>query len=228
MTPSETISSEIDRLTKLEKDLLESVKQNPQNSDPKINDALAAIAESKIILYDALYKQTWNEASSAELASSMAADNAKMITITEDSINETKKQYNELQTDSNNKLRLIEINEYYSEMYTDWVNIMQGVAITSIVISVLSLICYLKFLPQTIYMVLVMITFVVAGVVIGIQVAYAYSHDNMNYQEWGFFTQPPSGSVNTNNPDGASGNPWSGNSGSQCPTGISAVSSILK
>lgn len=208
MKQSEQTLEEIDKLTKLEKHLMDVLVQSSNTADPNVNASIHAIYEAKRTLYSALYRQLLQDSSNAEVAQQVYRDHITAFKIVEDGTNEAKAKYNELQIDNENKLRLIEINDYYGSMYTGWSEIMKSVLIVSILVCVMSALAYAHILPRELFFPLVALIFVGGGAYVGIKVAYALNMDNMNYEQYGWYTQSP-GPVNTSNPSGSGTNPWS-------------------
>jgi hypothetical protein len=115
-----------------------------------------------------------------------------------------------------NKLRLIEINDYYSEQYLDRTNIMKSIILVCIPLIILTILKNKGLLSKNIFTLLIIIIIVVGGIYLIKLFLKAISHNNMQYQQydWNFNINaaPP---VDTGYP---SGDPNAGLSSVTCST----------
>jgi len=102
-----------------------------------------------------------------------------------------------------NKLRLIEINDYYSEQYLDRTNIMKSIILVCIPLIILTILKNKGLLSKNIFTLLIIIIIVVGGIYLFKLFLKAISHNNMQYQQydWNFNINaaPP---VDTTYPNG--------------------------
>jgi hypothetical protein len=87
-----------------------------------------------------------------------------------------------------NKLRLIEINNYYSEQYLDRTNIMKSIILVCIPLIILTILKNKGLLSKNIFTLLIIIIIVVGGIYLFKLFLKAVSHNNMQYQQydWNF------------------------------------------
>jgi hypothetical protein len=87
-----------------------------------------------------------------------------------------------------NKLRLIEINNYYSEQYLDRTNIMKSIILVCIPLIILTILKNKGLLSKNIFTLLIIIIIVVGGIYLFKLFLKAISHNNMQYQQydWNF------------------------------------------
>ena len=108
-----------------------------------------------------------------------------------------------LEQEQANKLRLIEINDYYSEQYLDRTNIMKSVILVCIPLIILTILKNKGLLSKNIFTLLIIIIIVVGGIYLFKLFLKAISHNNMQYQQydWNFNINaaPP---VDTTYPNG--------------------------
>ena len=92
------------------------------------------------------------------------------------------------EADQANKLRLIEINNYYSEQYLDRTNIMKSLILICIPLIILTLLKNKGFLNGTIFNILYIIIIVIGIIYLFKLFLKAISHNNMEYQQydWNF------------------------------------------
>ena len=102
-----------------------------------------------------------------------------------------------------NKLRLIEINNYYSEQYLDRTNIMKSIILVCIPLIILTVLKNKGLINKTLFNWLIIILIVVGGIYLFKLFLKAVSHNNMQYQQydWNFNINaaPP---VDTSYPNG--------------------------
>jgi len=135
------------------------------------------------------------------------AQQTAAIEIVENELNQSKRRLQVIEQDNNNKIRLVEINTYYGEQYSDYARIMKLIVIFSIPILIITILANKGILPSTIYRILVAIIAAAAVIYIGKQVITIYSRDRMNYSQFDWNTSKDKlPSVSTDNPEGD--NPW--------------------
>ena len=121
-----------------------------------------------------------------------------------------------LEQEKANKLRLIEINDYYSEQYLDRTNIMKSIILVCIPLIILTILKNKGLLSKNIFTLLIIIIIVVGGIYLFKLFLKAISHNNMQYQQydWNFNINaaPP---VDTTYPNG---DPSAGLSSVTCST----------
>ena len=135
------------------------------------------------------------------------AQQTAAIEIVENELNQSKRRLQVIEQDNNNKIRLVEINTYYGDQYSDYAHIMKLIVIFSIPILIFTILANKGIIPATIYRILVAIIVAVAIIYIGKQVITIYSRDRMNYSEFDWNTSKDKlPAITTDNPDGD--NPW--------------------
>jgi hypothetical protein len=119
-------------------------------------------------------------------------EQVEAISIVEYELNNAKKKLNILEEDNSNKIRLIEINEYYGEKYSEHATFMKIVIFTLIPIIILTIIKKQNYIPipipDAVYYILIIIISII-GAIFGWNTFFSIiSRDNMNYDtyEWAF------------------------------------------
>ena len=201
-------SIELELFSKLET----GIANNTLTSDKKdsIISQINNISQMRVNLYQNMNTtSTFFQNNITEL-SSMYGEQTTAVEIVEKELNTAKERLKAVQDDKFNKLRLIEINTYYGEKYSDHANIMKSVVLFCIPIIIIAVLANQGILPEGVYKALFIIVIVFGIIYIWRQILDAMSHDNMNYQEylWGTFT-PPTTTVDTNTVVDDSNSPWS-------------------
>lgn len=207
-TNNTQILNDIQSLQNLEKQLFSSLESNTnltitqqQEIINKIND----LSKMRVNLYQTInglntYFQTALYNSRGTLDQQAAA-----IQIVESELNKSKKRLQTLEEAKNNKIRLVEINEYYGDKYAEHSQLMKLIIYTLIPIIILTIIFNMGFLPSIIYYALIVIIAIIASVFFWFRVWSIMSRDRMNYQayEWKFNPSQVSSS------SGQTLDPWS-------------------
>lgn len=220
--PGDKIIGEIEFLLKKENGLMKKlVDDEGSNPDEKVRQDIRTIMDARSALYKSLYLEILGNYSNAAMAKQVFEDQTKALKIVEHELNRAKELYNITHQEQINKLRLIEINDYYGEMYTDRTYILKCLVAFCIHACMLSLLYYQDLIPKYLYIICLSLTFVVGGVYLTVRILWAYTADNMIYSQHNFMQISP-GDVDTTNPTGT-GNPWASSgsgsgsgSGGQC------------
>jgi hypothetical protein len=188
------IQTDIDKLQIIEKDLLTTLDTNPNlTADEKktLNGKINGITDMRINLY-----KTLNNASDL-YKDILTGSKEKLqlqteaIGIMEYELDNTKKRIDALSADKNNKMRLVEVNEYYGSQYLEQTEMMKIIIFTLVPIIILSILkkkMLLFFLPDFIYYILLIVILIIGGVFFVLKLGNYITRDDMNYQEfeWGF------------------------------------------
>jgi len=136
------------------------------------------------------------------------------IDIVEKELNEAKLRMKAIEEEKYNKLRLVEINSYYGQQYSDHASIMKIIIAICAPVLLLTILLNRGIFPRNLYTILVIIIVVVGVVYLWKYIISSVSRDNMNYQEytWNFKPQdaPP---IDTNV---VPVNPWASKSKGTC------------
>ena len=108
------------------------------------------------------------------------------IGIVEGELNNAKKQIEVLQTEKNNKLRMVEINKYYSLNYQNHSGIMKIIILTCIPIIIFAALGNRELIPGWISNLLVSISLGTGIIFMFFKVKDINFRDNMNYDEYDY------------------------------------------
>jgi len=209
---SSNISSQIPNNTENVKQILsdiESLQQIEQNMFYKLNTdaSLSAQQQQEVIqginqistmrrdLYSTLsnINSFYNDA----LSSSMGTLNEQTtaINIVENELNRSKRRLEYLEEQKNNKIRLVEINQYFGEKYSEHTKLMKVVIFTIIPNIILMILYNKQILPKNIYLVLVVIISLIGAIFFWKVYTSIISRDNMNYDEYTWSFDPTSAPI---------------------------------
>jgi hypothetical protein len=203
----EKLLDDIQKLQDLENSLLSTLETSAFTADEKksLLEKINSISDMRNNLYASLnningYYDTLNSS-----ADSSITDQSSAIKIIEEQLNKTKMSLMDYEKDKNNKLRLIEVNSYYSQRYSEHSKMMKIVIYTLAPIIMLSIINNAGFIPYNVFILLVIIISVYGGVLFFNTLISTWSRDSINYQEylWSFNRSSAPAPV-----AGSNSNPW--------------------
>jgi hypothetical protein len=183
---NQQVLSNISQLQKQEKELYNSLDDVRLSKDEKqqIIQKINEISQMRMNLYAGLkdmYSYYHKNASSSKdaLQQSMVA-----IDILEDELNESKSRLNLIEEQRHNKLRLVQINNYYGKRYNAYSNLMKTIVVICIPIVILAALSNAGILPSNIYKLLASIILIVGAVIIGLQIIDLSNRSSMNWDEY--------------------------------------------
>ena len=151
---NQDILNNIQNLQNMEKDLFNSLESTPSltpDQKTSILNKINQLSQIRISLYNTLksmsgfYENTWST-SNDTLTEQTAA-----IQIIEDELNKTKQEMDSLNDEKNNKIRLIEINRYYGERYSEHATVMKILVIMLLPIIILFMLSNRGIIPSGVF-----------------------------------------------------------------------------
>jgi hypothetical protein len=188
---NEQILTDIQSLQQMEQQLFNSLETNttlsPQQQQ-QIVEKMNQLSNMRINLYQTL--SGVNNFFQNALSSSVGTlrEQSVAIGIVENELNQAKKRLEALEQEKNNKIRLVEINDYYGDRYGEHSKLMKIIIFTLVPVIILAILNNKDILPNVIYYVLLVIICLIGGYFFWSTYFSIISRDNMNYQEydWGF------------------------------------------
>jgi hypothetical protein len=119
-------------------------------------------------------------------------EQAVAIGIVENELNQSKRRLEILEAERNNKIRLVEINDYYGDKYAEHTQLMQVIIYTLVPVIILAILKNKGILPNTIYVVLVIIVSFIGAYYFWERITSIIMRDNLNYQEYNWHFNPSS------------------------------------
>ena len=209
---NEQLLNDIQSLQTMEQQIFNSLETNPNlttEQKKQMVDKMNQLSNMRINLYQTLsgvnnYYQNALSSSQGTLTEQSAA-----ITIVENELNKAKKRLEFLEAEKNNKIRLVEINDYYGDKYAEHGALMKIVIFTLVPIIILAILNSKGILPTTIYLILLSIIAAIGGYFFWIRFGSIITRDNMNYQEYDWYfnagAAPTADSSNTTDPWASNG-----------------------
>ena len=203
---NQEILNDIQSLQGIEQNLFNSLENpnlTPEEQESTINK-INRLSEMRINLYKTLtgvnlFFQQALSSSRGTLTEQTAA-----IGVIEYELNQAKKRLRKLEQEKNNKIRIVEINNYYSQQYEEYSNLMKLVILCLVLIILLSVLKQIGLLPYNWYYIFVTIIALIGSVRFFRLVWSIANRDTMNYQEYDWYfdkaNAPKSKGIGDNDP----------------------------
>ncbi len=204
----EQLLNDIQNLQSIEQKLFNSLDSDTiltTDQQKKIINKINLISEMRINLYKTLggvnkfYQNVLNN------AQNVSQQQKQVIGVVEKQLNDSKKKLQFLEAEKNNKIRLVQINDYYGEKYNEHSSLMKYIIYMLIPIIFICILFNLGFLPNFIFYILLIIISVIGSIYIIYKLLSIWSRDNMNYQAYNWTFNIDKAPKNI--PDGGD-NPW--------------------
>ena len=205
---NEQILNDIQSLQQMEKQLFTSLETNTnltQQQQQQIVEKMNQLSNMRLNLYQTL--SGVNNFFENALSSSIGTlkEQSVAIGIVENELNLAKKRLEELEMEKNNKIRLVEINDYYGDKYAEHTQLMKIIIYTLVPVIILALLNNKGFLPNTIYYILLVIVSVIGAYFFWYKFGSIIMRDNMNYQEYNWYFNPNAAPTSNS---GIPNDPW--------------------
>jgi flagellar motility protein MotE (MotC chaperone) len=202
------ILNDIQSLQTIEQQLFSSLEENTgltTEQQKKVVDKINGISKMRINLYETL--NGVNSFFQNALANSKGtlSEQTAAIDIVEKELNTSKNRLKVLEEEKNNKIRLVEINDYYGQKYAEHSDLMKIIVIMLIPILILAILFNKGILPEKVYYILIGIVAIIGGVFIWRTVFSIMMRDPMNYQEYNWYFDPNNAPTSTTT---SSTDPW--------------------
>lgn len=206
---NEQILNDIQSLQQMEQQLFNNLETNPNLTSTQQQDIINKInqiSQMRINLYQTLtgINGFYQNALSSSIGT--LEEQTSAIAIVENELNNAKKRLDMLEIEKNNKMRLVEVNDYYGDKYAEHSQLMKIIIFTLIPIIILAIIHSKGFLPNNIYYLLIVIISLIGAIFFWYTFSSIIRRDNMNYQKYNWNFDPstaPTGSSDTTDPWGS-------------------------
>ena len=203
---NEQVLNDIQSLQEIEQQLFNNLETNtnltPQQQQ-KLIEKMNQISNMRINLYQTLSGVNNFFQNALESSVGTLKEQATAIAIVESELNQSKKRLELLEAEKNNKIRLVEINNYYGDKYEEHSQLMKIVIFTLIPVILFDFLNNKGILPNSIYYVLIGIVSLIGAIFFWRRFTSIITRDNMNYQEYNWYFDPnsaPTGSSSSTDP----------------------------
>lgn len=187
----EKVLSDIQSLQAMEKQLMNSLEGNTQLSpieQQKLVAKINQLSKMRVNLYQTLQGVNTYYKSALDSSVGTLQEQTAAISVIETELNRSKKRLKLLEEEKNNKIRLIEINNYYGDRYAEHAQLMKIITLILVPVILLTIVYNTGFLYSRIYYLLLIVIGGIGGYYFWKTYISIIMRDNMNYQEyeWSF------------------------------------------
>ena len=206
------ILGDIQNLQQMENKILQTLETRGNLSHEEITkmvDNMNQLSGTRVNLYTTLSNMNNFFGNALQSSTGTLKQQTAAINIVENELNRAKRRLQYLQMEKNNKIRLVEINQYYGDKYAEHANLMKIVIFTLIPIIIITFVYYRGLLPKPVYFILFIIIGVIGAMNFWKTYASIMSRDNMNYDSYNWSFDPstaPTGTNDDSDPWGKIGN----------------------
>ena len=203
---NEQLLNDIQSLQTMEQQLFSSLENNPSLTTQQQQDIVQKmnqLSNMRINLYQTLSGVNNYYESALSSTQGTLKEQTAAIYIVESELNKAKRRLEVLDTEKNNKIRLVEINNYYGDKYAEHGNLMKIIIFTLVPVIILAILNNMGILPSSIYYILVVIIAGIGGYFFWMRLSSIVTRDNMNYQTYDWYFDPstaPTGSSSSTDP----------------------------
>jgi hypothetical protein len=181
------ILNDIQSLQDIEQQLFSNLEENQnltQDQQKQIIQKINDISNMRINLYKTLNNLNSYFQNNLSNSRGTLTEQTSAIGIIENELNQSKAKLKMLEEEKNNKVRLIEINNYFGEKYAEHGNLMKIIIAVLLPVLILAILNKKEILPNTVYYILLGIIAVIGSYFFWFRLLSIWNRDNMNYQEY--------------------------------------------
>ena len=227
------ILNDIQSLQTIEQELFNNLENHPDltsDQQTQIVQKINNISNMRVNLYETLGGVNDFFKTSLSNSTHTLVEQTKAIEIVEKELNKAKKDLELMEEEKNNKIRLVEINNYYGQKYSEHSDLMKNLIYILIPALIISILKNKGILPSSISYILIIIIATIGTYNIWKKMISIVSRDSMNYEEYNWYFDANSAPA-ANPSDGS--DPWasSGIGGTCvgeacCPSGLTYDASL--
>lgn len=208
---NDQILNDIQSLQQFEQELFNSLETNTQltpQQQQQLVEKINQISNMRINLYQTLSGINQFYESSLSSSVSTLKEQTLAIGIVESELNRAKKRLELLEAEKNNKIRLVEINNYYGDKYAEHSQLMKIIIFTLVPVIIISVLHNKNMLPDIVYKFSLIVISIIGGVYFWRRYASIISRDNMNYQEYIWHFDPNTVQTGSTTTITTTSDPW--------------------
>jgi hypothetical protein len=208
---NEQILNDIQALQQIEQQLFNALDTNTtltSDQQQQIIQKMNQVSQMRIHLYQTLSSVNSFFQQNLETSQGSLQDQSLAISVVENELNESKKRLQLLETERNNKIRLVEINDYYADKYAEHSQFMKILILMFLPIILFAVLNKYAMLPDNVFYILVLIVSVIGGFFLCKRFLSMIMRDNMNYQQYKWFFNPNAAPTSSSSLPDTAIDPW--------------------
>ena len=168
-----------------------SVQPNPDvNKQNQILQKIQELQQLETSLYTSLSNNLSSAQSNVAISRNSLVNEMAVGGVVEHELSNVQRNLSLVKNANNNKLRMAEINNYYSDKYDTQAKVMKTIVYFCIPLLILGILMKKEIIPQNIALPIIAILIGLAIVVVVLQIIDIMSRDNMNFSEYNFPFDP--------------------------------------
>jgi len=190
-SPEESILKDIQKLQSLEQELFTSLENDTTlsvSAQEKLLEKINKITDMRLDLYQTLNDINKFYKNSLDNSNITLKEQKQAVTILENNLNQTKKKQKRLKELKNNKIRLVEINNYYGSRYEEHAELVKIIIFTLVPLVLLSI--GRRFVPDVLFYALVTIIVIIGSYQFVVRFWSTTMRDDMNYGQYNWYFNP--------------------------------------
>ena len=148
----------------------------------QIND----IVEIRVNLFKQIRNEYTESQQSLEVQSQDLASQKKLVDLVEDELNTVRRNVNNMSTNQDTQLRMVEIGNYQFQKYQAHKALIKVIFYCTIIILLASVLLQIDLLPSSLGSLIIAVTFVTCCIIVLWKLNDMYSRSNMNYNQFVF------------------------------------------
>ena len=206
---SQQIMNDIQSLQKMEQQMFSSLETNPNLSPSQkkdVSDKIGKISSIRDNLYKNIGGMNVFFKRSFESSRGTLSEQLNAVGIIEDQLKQARNRLKIMEVEKMNKVRLVEINDYFGSKYEEHALLMKIIILTLIPVIILILLLKKEIISSKIFYVLLVIVAIIGGIFMVPRFFSIIQRDNMEYQTYDWYfdvSGAPQGGDVSNNID-----PW--------------------
>lgn len=209
----EKILADIQNLQNIQSELITYLENNLENGSlttekkNELVEKMEKLSNMRVDLYKNLDSTLSFQTKTIDIAQTTLGQQIIASKIIEKQLQEKMALAKGIQKNNNNKVKLIEINTYYTKKYQAYINIMKIIFYIIFLIGIVSLLSKKGLIPDGVFKMLIISLLSLSIIYIIPKIWDIYKRDKMNFDEYNWrFTPPTTDTTNTSSTDSTSTN----------------------
>lgn len=208
---NEQTLNDIQGLQSIEQELFNQLNQPSLTPEQKntIITKINEVSQMRMNLYNNLNSMYSFFNANVTSSNATLVEQSNAVKIVEEQLNEAKIKLNQIQKNASNNMRMVEINTYYGEKYSNYTSILKLTLLFCVPILFFTVLFKAEIISRGIFSFIIIILFFIGIVMVGIRILDAMHRSDMNYNEytWGF-DKKSAPSVNSSSSSSTTSDPW--------------------
>ena len=206
---SDQIINDIKSLQNMEQQMFSNLESNPNLSTSQKNelvDKIGKISNMRMNLYDTMGGINSFFEKSLTTSRGTLGEQINAVEIIERELKEAREKLELMEMEKINKLRLVEINDYFGEKYAEHAMLMKVIILTLIPVIIFTVLFNKQIISSKVYYALVGIVAVIGGFFGWMLFFSIINRDNMNYQSYDWYFDASAAPIPST--DASNNDPW--------------------